>query len=122
MSLTPEKLRDVAWALDVLTKTSRALLEPIAAMDEIGAPVMEVTVEVSRDGNPLTPEEALTLLYWLNSDEMQDDLRAEADRRSGPLPPHPPAEMSLNEKQSWKEGWIEGWIFQPKDADGGEEE
>jgi len=80
--LTAEKLNDVAWALDALTKVSRSLLEPIAAAGEQDTlHLTEVTVEVTMHGEPISPEDARTLLEWLDGDEMQNDLRAEAKRR-----------------------------------------
>ena len=82
MSLTPQQLNDVAWALDALTKVGRSLLEPIAASGEIGGvELTEVTVEVTMHGEPISPTDARTLLDWLDGDDMQTDLRAEAERR-----------------------------------------
>jgi hypothetical protein len=82
MSLTSEQLNDVAWALDALTKLSRSLLEPISKMDKVNAATMEVTVEVTTHGEPISSTDARTLLEWLDGDEMQNDLRAEAKQRS----------------------------------------
>jgi hypothetical protein len=82
MTLTTEQLNDVAWALDALTKLSRTLLEPISKMDKVNAATMEVTVEVTTHGEPISPTDARTLLEWLDGDEMQSDLRQEATQRA----------------------------------------
>lgn len=123
MTMTPDKFRDVAWALDALSKVSRSLLEPIAAMDEIKADDIEVTIKVTRDGEPLTPEEAQTILGWLDGDEMQEDLRTEARKLDelAKVRPAAPGDMSINERVAWREGWAEGYLAQPQ-MDTGEEE
>ena len=82
MTLTADQLNDVAWALDALTKLSRTLLEPISKMDKVNAATMEVTVEVTTHGEPISPTDARTLLEWLDGDEMQSDLRQEAVQRT----------------------------------------
>jgi DNA replication protein DnaD len=79
--MTPDQFDAVADALDWLSKLTKALYEPIAVMDDLNASTLEVTVGVSRNtGEPMTVEEAQYLVAWVDSDEMQRDLRAEAAR------------------------------------------
>lgn len=78
--MTGDKLRDVAWALDALTKLAVLMLEPLAAMDDINAEDIEVSVRLTVTDRPMTPEQARTLLDWTQGDEMQSDLRRWADQ------------------------------------------
>ena len=82
MSLTPKQYEQVAWSLDVLSQLSRSLLEPLAMMDDSNAATLDVTVRLTRGDRPMTSDEAKRLLEWLDGDEMQQDLRAEARRES----------------------------------------
>jgi hypothetical protein len=134
VSLTARQYENVAWALDSLTRLTRTLLEPVAAMDELVVDSLEVTVELTRDGGPITPEDARVLLGWLDGDEMQNDLRAE------PISQRALIEDALDDVQHWgsyadeyfQEKWklkddVEKWrdrltALDADDADGGEEE
>lgn len=78
--ITPQKLRDVAWTIDMLSHLTVILFGPIAHMDDINAETFEITAKVSKsDGSPISVEEARTLMEWLDGDEMQNDIRQLAD-------------------------------------------
>lgn len=77
--MTPEQLRTVADTLDALTKLTKVLYEPIAHMDEMNASSLEITVAITRNGEPVSPKEAQELLEWVDGEEMQEDLRKWAD-------------------------------------------
>jgi hypothetical protein len=70
-------LEEIAWALDALTKFAKILIQPIAEAD---GPVSEVCIEVNVNGAPMKPSEARELLNWMEGTEIQDDLRAMAER------------------------------------------
>lgn len=74
-----DKLRDVAWALDALSKLTKVLYEPIAHGPEMRAAEVTITCNLTKGGEPMSPEDAKKLLDWVDSDEMQDDLRRMAD-------------------------------------------
>lgn len=78
-SATPKKLRNIAWALDHLSRFAIRLIEPVARGHAMNAETVEVTVEVTLRDEPLSREQAETFLEWISGTGMQDDLRAWAD-------------------------------------------
>lgn len=74
--LTADQIDEIVWALDSLSKLTKALYTPIAVMGDLGMTNGEVTVKVTSDGRPMTPKEAQQLVEYVESEEMQDDLRA----------------------------------------------
>jgi len=77
VEFTAHHLEQIAWSLDALTKFARMWIQPIAEAD---GPVSEVCVQVNVDGEPMKPSEARELLNWMDGTEIQDDLRAMAER------------------------------------------
>lgn len=77
--ITPQKIRDLIWTLDSLTKLTKVLYKPIAAMEKMNSQSLEITISITRDGEPVTPETAQMILDWVDSREMQEDLEALAE-------------------------------------------
>lgn len=78
-SMTPDALRDIAWALEQLARLMGAALSTRIAAGDMGAGTATITFDLTNDDEPLTVEAAEKLLAWVSGTDMQDDLRAWAD-------------------------------------------